>query len=47
MAKPAGFVKKDPFEKKTCIGGNHGMIKTSSMNKYKKRNYKRYRGQGR
>ena len=47
MAKPAGFVKKDTVEKKTSIGGNHGMIKTSSMNKYKKRNYKRYRGQGR
>ena len=47
MAKPAGFVKKDTTEKKTCIGGNHGMIKTSSMNKYKRHNYKKYRGQGR
>ena len=47
MAKAIGFTKKDTTEKKTSIGGNHGMIKTSSMNKYKKRNYKRYRGQGR
>ena len=47
MAKAAGFVKKDTTEKRTCIGGNHGMIKTSSMNKHKRRGYKRYRGQGR
>ena len=45
--KTSGFVKKDATEKKTCIGGNYGMIKTSSMNKYKRRNYKKYRGQGR
>ena len=43
----AGFIKKDTTEKKTCIGGNHTMIKTSSMNKNKRRNYKKYRGQGR
>ena len=47
MAKAAGFVKKDTTEKRTCIGGNPGMIKTSSMNKHKRRGYKRYRGQGR
>ena len=47
MAKVAGFVKKDVIPKKTSIGGNHGMIKTSSMNKNKKRSYKKYRGQGR
>ena len=45
--KTSGFVKKDATEKKTCIGGNHGMIKTSSMNKYKRHDYKKYRGQGR
>ncbi len=45
--KTSGFVKKDTLEKKTCIGGNHTMIKTSSMNKHKRRNYKKYRGQGR
>jgi len=33
--------------KKTSIGGNHSMIKTSSMNKNQKRSYKRYKGQGR
>tara|TARA_Y100000310_G_scaffold171250_1_gene171444 strand:+ start:39 stop:185 length:147 start_codon:yes stop_codon:yes gene_type:complete len=47
MAKATGFVKKDSIEKKTCIGGNHSMIKTSSMNKHKRRGYKKYRGQGR
>ena len=47
MAKASGFEKKDSIKKKTCIGGNHGMIKTSSMNKHKRRGYKRYRGQGR
>ena len=30
--------------KKTSIG--HGRVKTSSMNKHKKRGYKAYRGQG-
>lgn len=30
--------------KKTCIG--NGNIKTSSMNKGKKRGFKKYRGQG-
>ena len=47
MAKVIGFTKRDTTEKKTCIGGNLGMIKTSSMNKHKRRGYKRYRGQGR
>jgi len=44
---PAGFVKRDTFKKKTSIGGNHTTIKTSSMNKNKKCDYKKYRGQGR
>ena len=47
MAKSVGFTKKDTIQKKTSIGGNHTMIKTSSMNKNKRANYKRYRGQGR
>ena len=34
-------------KKKTSIGGNNSMIKTSSMNKSAKRGYKKYRGQGR
>jgi hypothetical protein len=33
--------------KKTSIGGNDSMIKTSSMSKSKRKSYKRYRGQGR
>ena len=33
--------------KKTSIGNNHSMIKTISMNKSKRRSYKKYRGQGR
>ena len=45
--KTSGFTKKDTTEKKTSIGGNHGMIKTSSMIKYKRHDYKKYRGQGR
>ena len=46
MAQAKGFEKKDSIRKKTSIGGNHTMIKTSSMNKNKRKNYKRYRGQG-
>lgn len=37
----------EPTRKKTSIGGNHSMIKTSSMNKSTRRGYKKYRGQGR
>jgi len=37
----------EPTRKKTSIGGNHSMVKTSSMNKSKRKSYKRYRGQGR
>ena len=37
----------EPTRKKTSIGGNDSMIKTSSMNKTKRRGYKKYRGQGR
>jgi len=32
--------------KKTTIGNNHSRTKFSSMNKSKKRSYKKYKGQG-
>ncbi len=41
-----GAIKKPSVPKKTSIGGNHSMIKTSSMNKGRRASYKRYRGQG-
>jgi len=47
MAKivKAGMAPKiEPTHKKTSIGRNS--IKTSSMNKSRRRSYKRYRGQG-
>jgi hypothetical protein len=31
---------------KTTIGSSHSSIKFSTMNKSKRRNYKKYRGQG-
>lgn len=34
-------------KKKTSSSGTHSMLKKSSMNKSKKRSYKKYRGQGR
>jgi len=46
-AKGTGASKKvlnDNNRKGTSIG--NGKIKTSSMNKHKKRGYKKYRGQG-
>lgn len=36
----------EPIKKKTSIGGNMSMIKTSSMNKSKRASFKKYRGQG-
>lgn len=33
--------------KKTSSSGNPHMVKTSSMNKHKRRSFKKYRGQGR
>lgn len=50
MAKAIIGVDRSGFistPKKTSIGGNHSRIKLSSMNKSKKRGYKKYRGQGR
>jgi len=37
-------IKHEGVSKKTSIG--RGNIKTSSMNKSKRRSYKKYRGQG-
>lgn len=48
MAKPSKVgqpIRPEPTIKSTSIG--NGMIKMSSMNKHKKRGYKKYRGQGR
>jgi len=49
MARQAVGFKSvfEPTRKKTSIGGNDSMIKTASMNKNKRRGYKKYRGQGR
>ena len=47
MAKPStsGVINKhESLVKRTSQGGK---VKTSSMNKHKKRGYKKYRGQGR
>jgi len=46
MAKVIGFTKHVMSQKKTSQGGNNSMMKLSSMNKSKKRSYKKYRGQG-
>ena len=42
-----GYVEHETQPKKTSIGNNHSRTKFSSMNKHKKRSYKKYRGQGR
>ena len=47
MAKQVTIIKLNSIKKKTTIGKNHSMIKTSSMNKSKRHSYKQYRGQGR
>jgi hypothetical protein len=46
MAKKAktGITLHEPTRKGTCIG--RGIFKTSSMNKSRKRSFKKYRGQG-
>ena len=46
MTLHKGYVEHIGGKKKTRIGGNHSMIKKSSMNKSKKRSYKKYKGQG-
>ncbi len=40
------FVAHESQPKKTSMGGTHSRTKFSSMNKSKKRSYKKYRGQG-
>ena len=45
MAKTASKSSHAAVHKRTCQGGSR--VKTSSMNKTKKRGYKKYRGQGR
>lgn len=42
-----GKAVHEPIIKKTSQSATPGMVKTSSMNKNKKRSYKAYRGQGR
>ena len=49
MARKSVFGKAihEPIIKKTSQSANPAMVKTSSMNKNKRRSYKKYRGQGR
>ena len=44
MAKVVSNVSHEPTNKKTSIGRNN--VKRASMNKHKKRGWKKYRGQG-
>jgi hypothetical protein len=50
MAKKTGIGTSiagvSKIRKKTSIGGNNSMISKTMMNKAKRRNYKKYRGQG-
>jgi hypothetical protein len=49
MAKKLAQTKViiEPVIKKTSSSGNPRMVKTTTMNKHKRRSYKPYRGQGR
>ena len=48
MARRIKVVKHEPGPpKKTSSSGNPSMVKFSTMNKHKRRSYKKYRGQGR
>jgi len=47
MAKTVHVHIHEPVRKKTSSSGKVSMIKFSSMNKHKKANFKKYRGQGR
>lgn len=44
MAKKVHVAQRNIISKRTSIG--NGNIKTSTMNKDKKRSFKKYRGQG-
>ena len=46
MPKASIDIYRQKPPKKTRQGGNHSMIKTSSMSKSRRRSYKKYRGQG-
>lgn len=39
--------KRNTFHKKTSTSGTHTHVKFSSMNKNRRKSYKKYRGQGR
>jgi len=45
--KMTNVIVHEGVKKKTSIGGNNSMIKTSSMYKSTRKSYKKYRGQGR
>ena len=45
--KASSLLVHEPVRKKTSIGGRRSMVKTSSMNKHKRRSYEAYRAQGR
>ena len=48
MAKVAiGTYIHEPNVKKSSSSGNPAMVKRSSMNKHKRKSFKKYRGQGR
>tara|TARA_E500000178_G_C16602291_1_gene565241 strand:+ start:214 stop:357 length:144 start_codon:yes stop_codon:yes gene_type:complete len=47
MAKIKSFIARPKNMKKTSIGLKRRRIKTSSMNKSKKRSFKLYKAQGR
>lgn len=50
MAKKVSVFTKvniEPTIKRSSSSGNPAMVKTSSMNKNKRRSFKKYRGQGR
>ena len=44
MAKSVSSIIHEPIKKRTSIG--NGKVRMSSMNKSKKRSFKKYRGQG-
>lgn len=47
MARQVGNLKLTATRKKSSQGGRNSQIKLSSMNKSKRRSYKKDRGQGR
>jgi len=47
MSKKGGLNRVEPKYKHTSQASHPGAVKTSSMNKHKRRSIKLYRGQGR